>query len=312
MIVFLILIHLLIYMLLINCLLSNIYKIVLKNYEAYDFDDLIIEATKKILTLKILYRYIVVDEFQDISKIRLQLLEQLINKSNANLIIVGDDWQSVYGFSGSNISEFYQVLKENQIHIYYLEKVYRNSQELIDVAGKFIMKKGNHISKKLISDKHVKNPISCYFYLSFTKRMCFIKILETIIKDSNESKLIYILGRFQHDEQILKQINKIIYIRDHIYQYKTLHLKFLTIHSAKGLSANEIVIVNLTVGDYGFPSSKKNSYFDKKLPFLFENNDLEERRLFYVALTRTEHKVYLMAPLFNHSIFVKEIKKLIS
>lgn len=287
----------------------TIYRIVLRTYETYDFDDLIIEATKKLDTIKIPYQYVIVDEFQDISKIRLKLLEKLISKNDADLIIVGDDWQSIYGFSGSDISEFYDVLKRDEMSIHYLMQVYRNSQELIDIMKNFILNEGNHISKTLVSEKHVHKPIQIYYYVSLTRKYCLIKILEKIIKDCCQSKVIYILGRFQQDEEILKQIKEVIQVEQHQYCYKQLQLKFFTIHSVKGLSADEVILVNLTVGEYGFPSDKKNRYFLKILPLLFKEDRLEERRLFYVALTRTRNCVYLMAPYFSPSPFVKEIKK---
>ena len=91
-------------------------------------------------------------QYQDISKIRFNLIKEIKNQSHAKLMCVGDDWQSIYRFAGSDIDLFtnfekyvgyYELLK--------IEKTYRNSQELIDIAGKFVMKNEKQLSKNLKS-----------------------------------------------------------------------------------------------------------------------------------------------------------------
>ena len=102
-----------------------------------------------------------------------------------------------------------------------------------------------------------------------------------------------------------KYINLLKKEDDH-YIYKNLKIYFTTVHKSKGLEYDEVIILNLNNGTYGFPSKKKN----KKIFSQYETNDIyEERRLFYVALTRTRNRVYILYNKKNKSSFIKEIKK---
>ena len=80
---------------------------------------------------------------------------------------------------------------------------------------------------------------------------------------------------------------------------------YFTIHTSKGLGFDQVFIINNQKGYYGFPPKRP----EKKL-FKMENSYYEERRLLYVALTRTKNKIYLLVPR-KSSEFIKEIKKIL-
>ena len=266
-------------------IILNIYENELKSTNSFDYDDLIINATN-ILNKKYKYKYIIVDEFQDTSKIRFNLINKLRTLNNANLFCVGDDYQSIYHFSGCDLNIFLNFKKYvPNSKVINLKYTYRNSQELITTCSRFIMKNNKQIKKELISNKHIIKPIRIVYYINPNK--AFIRLYNKLNKDC------LVLGRNNFD----------------ITKFTNDSVNFMTIHSSKGLEANNVIIINLINDKYGFPNKKVNNKLIEELhPTTKEMIYAEERRLFYVALTRTKNYVYLLVPIFNKSIFVKELK----
>ena len=189
--------------------------------------------------------------------------------------------------------------------IYKITNTYRNSQELIDIAGSFVMKNKNQIKKNLVSNKKITNPIKIIRYNNYKKD--FKKLLEKIsVKNS-----ILVLGRNNKDIYKLLDEDYNIYSDCIVYIPKNIEFKYMTIHKSKGLEAEVVIIINLIDDIMGFPSKLED---DKILSIVSSNIDnypySEERRLFYVALTRTKGYVYLYVPKYNESVFIKEIKKI--
>ena len=273
-------------------IIKTIYEQELISTHSYDFDDLIIKATE-VLNSFYRYKYIIVDEFQDTSTIRFNLVNKLRIINNAFLFVVGDDYQSIYHFSGCNINlflDFPKLIPNSQV--LKLKYTYRNSQELIDIAAKFVMKNKKQISKDLISNKHITNPIEFIYYINPQKS--FEKLYKKVKKINPD---LLVLGRNNKDILEFSQDNSINY---------------LTVHSAKGLEAENVILINMTDRIYGFPNQIQNNKLLEELhPSDKEILFAEERRLFYVALTRTKNKIYIMVPLFGKSIFIKELKKMI-
>ena len=266
-----------------------IYKRELESLGLIDFDDMINEAYNLIRSknLSFNYKYIIIDEFQDISVARYKLIKEIMDRSNAKFVAVGDDWQSIYGFTGCSVDILINFNKYfRNSNILYLENTYRNSSELIYVASKFILKNNFQIKKELFSSKHIIKPIKIVYS---SDNDILVKILEYINKED-----VMILGRNNYD----------------IKDYTINNCRYLTVHKSKGLEADEVILINLENKLDGFPNKKKDNRFNKKL---LENkekyNYAEERRLFYVALTRTRNSVYLVLRKDNKSIFVKELIK---
>ena len=288
----------------------NLYEKEKENHSIIDFDDMILLATQIIQekNMKLPFKLIIIDEFQDTSQLRFQLIQEIIKRNDASLCVVGDDYQSIYHFSGCdlnlflNFSDYYPSAK-----IYKIETTYRNSQELIDVAGEFVQKNPSQIYKNLHSHKHLEPPI----YLIYAKNKK--TALEKLIAKIPNHQEILILGRNHFD--LKKYLSKEDYnltqentLKIHKFPDKT--IRYLTIHASKGLESDVVILLNLLDDIYGIPSQKKEdeilNFVKKNQPYPFE----EERRLFYVALTRTKNEIYLMTNKKNPSIFVKEIKKM--
>jgi DNA helicase-4 len=218
-------------------------------------------------------------------------------------MVVGDDFQSIYRFSGCNLDIFINFNKYfNDCKIIYIYNTYRNSQELINVAGNFIMKNRIQNKKTLFSNKHIYRPIKIVYYSN--QKEIFKKLILYLVKE-NEHKIL-ILGRNNNDvNKILSDDFKII--KDQIY-YKDISFRYLTVHKSKGLEEENVIIINLVNDIMGFPSKLED---DSILHYIVKYSEIipfeEERRLFYVALTRTKKYNYLLVDKCNPSIFVKEI-----
>ena len=270
--------------------ISNIYENDLVSSNSFNFDDLIIKTTN-VLNKPTKYKYIIVDEFQDTSNIRFNLINKIRDISNATLFCVGDDYQSIYHFSGCNLNIFLNFTKliPNST-ILKLKYTYRNSEELINISSKFVMKNKSQIKKELISNKHIDKPVEFIYYINPKKS--FNKIYKSLL---NKGSLL-VLGRNNFD------INK--FSDGNIPE-------FMSVHASKGLESDNVILINMTDDMYGFPNKIVNSKLIEELhPSDKTCIYAEERRLFYVALTRTKNKVYILVPLFKRSIFIKEIKNL--
>ncbi len=282
-----------------------LYQQELKSINAIDFNDMINLAIKEVENNNILlkYKYIIIDEYQDTSYTRYKLIKSIINKTNAKLIAVGDDWQSIYQFTGCNLNIFLDFEKYfGYTKKIYINNTYRNSQELINVASNFILKNKNQLKKKLKSNKHQSKPIKLVYEKD--------NILELLIEQISNNGInnILILGRNNNDintyltNDLTLDKNIIIYNLN-----KNIKIRYLTVHKAKGLEEECVIIINLVNGILGFPNQIEDSEIihslnDNKISYIEE-----ERRLFYVALTRTKSVVYLIVPVRNRSIFINEI-----
>ena len=312
------------------------------DYEAYllkikkiDFNDMINKASDCIVKngLNLPYKYIIVDEYQDTSFTRYNLLRNICDNIGAKIMVVGDDWQSIYSFSGCDVNiftkfdNFFDVCETR-----YVEKTYRNSQQLIDASSNFVMKNPDQSRKELKSSKSLECPIKIVkFDNDFDEILKFELIIKNIINQSKfENKKILILGRNNKDIfNLLKNFNvknedgkrKFEILGDEdklrrdkfvkiVYRYNPdVNIEYRTVHQSKGLECDNVILINLKNWRAGFPNKMVD---DPVLNFVKMNGDsfsyAEERRLFYVALTRTKNNVYLLAPYFKSSVFIQELE----
>ncbi len=262
----------------------QVYTIEKKAVNSIDLDDLISIASKKAKDIKFNYKYIFVDEFQDSSLIRFNLIYNIFKNSEAKINFFGDDYQSIYAFSGCNLDIMLNIKSFIQdIKFQYLDKNYRSDNHLIITANKFIMKNKNQLLKTVSSNIFIDNSINFIYYTNLYDSFTTIT---TTLNSSN----ILVLGRYKSD---LKAFND---------------YRCLTIHEAKGLEEDYVMIVNFKNATYGFPSKIK----DNKILDVFKTNEnikyAEERRLCYVAITRAKIKTFIFIPYHNKSIFTKELE----
>ena len=310
----------------------------LKENKAVDFEDMINESARilkevKDMKQKLDFKYIIVDEYQDISRQRFDLTKALSEVTDAKIIAVGDDWQSIYAFSGSDITLFTKFEeKMGYAKMLKIVKTYRNSQDVIDIAGSFIQRNSEQISKQLISPKRIEDPVIIYTYNSTSKgrdgnrrsganyalssavETALGRLLEYKKAENKTAGPILLLGRFGFDGDHLEKSGLFEYINrgDKIksVKYPELDITFMTAHSSKGLGYDDVIIVNGKNETYGFPSKIED---DPVLAFVIKGDRsidyAEERRLFYVAMTRTKNRVFFVAPEQNPSEFLLELKR---
>lgn len=301
------------------------YESKLREKNLIDFEDMINISYKvmpyiKEKNLGVDYKYIIIDEYQDVSMQRFNLTKRIEELFKSKIIAFGDDYQSIFGFSGSRIdlmTEFKNYLSDaKQIPI---PNVYRNSQELIDVATKFINKNSKQIKKKLISNKRLINPIELYIYndsnyinTNINKSIILSNILDKIYLSNNKSNVL-LLERYNNDIDTI--LNNNLFIRKNheniIYKKREdMKIDYLTIHKSKGLEYDNCILINAIDDKYGFPSKIEDEEIIKLLKPKIEENIFypEERRLFYVAMTRTKNKLYILVPKSKTSSFIREIE----
>ncbi|MBR3241509.1 MAG: UvrD-helicase domain-containing protein [Parasporobacterium sp.] len=291
------------------------YNTSLKKQGAVDFSDMINQATELVSSGKYAstYKWIIIDEYQDISADRFRLVKALLDQTGARLLCVGDDWQSIYRFAGSDITlftGFEKLFKKTKI--LRIEHTYRNSHELISAAGTFIQKNPLQYKKSLHSDKSLQKPVR---FLSYQNQPATVlkTAMDEIISESDPDSTILLLGRTKFDLELVrasglfsaKKTGQLVYL-----SHPERKVSFLTIHKSKGLEADNVILLNFQNSALGLPCKIED---DPLLEIVLTEDEAypyaEERRLFYVAMTRTRNSVHILVDGNNPSEFYKEFQE---
>jgi DNA helicase-4 len=253
-----------------------------------------------------------VDEFQDISRARADLLIGLMHHvPDCKMFAVGDDWQSIYRFAGSDISLFTGFSEQfGATATRYLTQTFRSNQGIANVASRFVQRNSAQVRKSVVAvDKTTKQVIAIR---KVARREDtpghIVACLNEIALRAEEAKAvrsIYILGRYRHQRpEALDQWRE---------QFrKSLRLEFKTIHSSKGLQADYVILLGMQSGKLGFPSLiADDPLLQMVMPVPETFPHAEERRLFYVALTRARFGVYLLGSKSAPSCFIDELERTI-
>ena len=282
------------------------YSSYLKENEEIDFNDMLIEATNIVKQGKWLsnFKYILVDEFQDISLSRYLLLKAIVEQNNAKLFCVGDDWQSIYRFTGSDLSimvDFERNFGDSEIR--FLKETFRFDQKLCDFSTKFILENPMQLKKRIESKKIQDAPTVTIVRNNMQDGLRQI-LTEISQKDENRERIL-IIGRYNWSRpESLQEIME---------EYPQFEIKFTTAHRSKGREAEYAIIVGLEGGEYGFPCQiRDDPILNLVLAKDFSFQNAEERRLFYVSITRAKKHVFLLVDeksVRNISTFVEEIQR---
>ena len=272
-----------------------------------DFHDMIARATDHVEAGR--YRspfgYILVDEFQDISPARARLLKALLDRSpGAQLFAVGDDWQAIYRFGGSEIA----VMREfgdrfGDFERVDLETTFRCSDRIAAVATDFVLRNPAQIRKTVRATRKGDGP-AVHVGLPGDEGFSLLKeALDRIAEDAGRhdgTSEVLLLGRYRH----LQPLN----LGGLAKQYPGLRFTYMTVHRAKGLEADYAVVLGLCAGKHGFPVEiVDDPLFDLVMAAPEAHPNAEERRLLYVALTRARRQVFLLAEGGPPSAFVTEL-----
>lgn len=304
---------------------SEYQNLILK--DEHDFIDMVIES-RKILSKQthyLNYQHIIIDEFQDISTSTLNLISAVRHKTKSSKIFaVGDDWQSIFKFLGGNV-EYFINFKDyfGNLDQIQLEETFRFHQYLADAANTFITQNPDQLRKTIKSilkpNPEIKIPIQIYLssksyqYIYMSNDPVSKVILELDEQERVDAQVekilklkknpsIFVLGRYNNQS-----------LSDHLSaSYSDTDISYHTIHSAKGLEADYVILNNVRSGFKGFPSEMEDDPILKLVTNINAKESIanaEERRLLYVALTRARYRVIILADSLNQSSFIKELQK---
>jgi DNA helicase-4 len=249
------------------------------------------------------YELVMVDEFQDASQARARLISGLVKKPDRYLFAVGDDWQSINRFAGADLSVMTDFeARFGPASILKLETTFRCPQALCDISTRFVEKNPKQLRKSVRSPRiDVLEPVRIIRVTDERKiRSAVDASLDELAKAQPEGHTakVYVLGRYRKDEAYLPSR----------YDASRVKVEFLTVHSSKGLEADHIIIPGMTSETLGFPSRIAD---DSVLQLAMPSGDpleyAEERRLFYVALTRARLTVTLVTVATKESPFITEL-----
>ena len=275
-------------------LIQDAYEEHLMQNDTIDYEDMIKKATEIINTSseKQDYKFILVDEFQDVSVSRANFLHAILKKNkDSKLFAVGDDWQSIYRFTGSDLSvmsnfkERFYLEDPSQASIYCIQKTHRFPQSIADLSSFFIQKNPQQIPKKIVAHASEDSPNIHFCEMIDYSSKTMLQLLNQIPVNKKEIKSVYILGRKNSDVSDID----ILFLSK---KRPDLEFEKSTIHKVKGLEKNITVILGLDSAafPYAFGSDPLLEVF---LPPVDSYSHSEERRVMYVAMTRSFEHVYM-------------------
>ena len=291
-------------------LFTRLYGVILAEWDRQlraagqiDFEDMLNLATDHVESGRWMspYRLVMVDEMQDTSSARAALVRALMKTPGNYLYAVGDDWQSINRFAGSDLSVMTRF--DNWFgtaSTIWLDRTFRSPQSLCDVAGGFVMKNPNQISKNVRSSAPEAG--ETVRAVSVRERSHYGSAvrqhLKTLDSELTEPATVLLLGRYSRSKD---DVTSALEAR-----YANLTIEFNTVHASKGKEADYVVVLGLERN--GFPSIVED---DALLQLAMSAPDsyphAEERRLFYVALTRAKRSALLVTRAGRESAFLLEL-----
>ena len=306
--------------------LASQYEEHLKKNHSIDFAGLLEEATSRINPIYT-YDYVIIDEYQDISPLEYLLIRSLRELRAFKLFCVGDDWQTIYQFAGSEISLILNFEKcWGETSRFKIEQTYRFPEKLAKLSGRFIMHDHTQLRKQIRGvlvygeDQIVE--------INGPSERTDLNSLYFFFLNMPEHASVFLIGRYNFD---IKKISRCEFLSFKISEEKVLismherpdlRISFLSAHKSKGLQADYVLIINCRNTILGFPSRmKENEIFRivrevaiqklerRKMKKRMREKFSEERRLFYVAMTRARKRILFLTVQEQESPFILELRE---
>jgi DNA helicase IV len=307
------------------------YELFLRESGKIDFEDMINKVIESLLQDNSLYHnvydHILIDEYQDISAQRNKLIGLLLERNpNCKLFCVGDDWQSIMGFAGSNVNFFLNF--ENYYPNPAITKIqtnYRSQSTIVDAGAALIANNGkNQIQKvtrskkgipkkiEIVSSDHQEKKYEAKYFEQIANDC--VNRISKLIKNGTLPNEILVLSRFISKAKIIDFFYKNAQAKGISVTYKNEkprkdEIRLMSVHGSKGQQAKIVFILNVIKDRYGFPCEIEDiSIFEPaRENYPKQDQRQEERRLFYFAMTRAEEElvVYTWDPFLSQ--FVKEL-----
>ena len=288
----------------------NAYANELKSKNMIDYTDMAIKAAENINSGYFIpdYKLIMIDEFQDISDSKFNLVKAVLDKNkDAKLFAVGDDYQAINGFAGSNIKYIYDFDKYFKSCGYgtktnFLTKTFRCDKGIVDYSSEFIQKNPKQIKKSIVANTDLAK--DAVVIVNYEEDSEIFADIEELLKNEKD-KTVFILNR--KNKSFLKKDLYAAEIDLLKKKFKPQNIIIFndTIHGSKGLEADIVFLIY--ANKKNIPSENaSDSILNLVSDAINEYPFAEERRLYYVALTRAKEKVVIYANKSYESPFLKE------
>ena len=282
-----------------------------------DFEDMILRAARYTETGRYVspFRHILVDEFQDISQSRARLVKALkAQHSDVRVFAVGDDWQSIFRFAGSDIHLMRHFGREfggsfdGEVGVHRavdLGRTFRSVDQIAFAARTFVLRNPVQIQKQIVPAGTATEPairiVMTAKNESEKKLSDVLTVLSSKSDPAGKTASVLLLARYRYLEPDLQDLRR---------RFPRLTFSFKTIHGSKGLEADHVVLLNADSGRIGFPSEIVD---DPLLGLVSPDEETfhnaEERRVMYVAMTRARYTLTILASNARPSAFVTEFVK---
>ncbi|KKB79715.1 helicase IV [Devosia soli] len=282
-----------------------------------DFEDMILRAAGYTETGRYVspFRHILIDEFQDISQSRARLLKALkAQHPDVRVFAVGDDWQSIFRFAGSDIHLMRHFGREfggsfdGEAGVHRtvdLGRTFRSVDQIAFAARTFVLRNPAQIEKQIVPAGFATEPAIRVVTVSKgedeAKLSQVLAARSAAVAPEAKPATVLLLGRYRFVEPNMQDLRQ---------RFPRLKISFNTIHASKGLEADHVILLNADSGRTGFPSEIVD---DPLLSLVSPEEEAfqnaEERRVMYVAMTRARHTLTILASNARPSSFVTELKK---
>ena len=321
--------------------------LVLEAYNEYlersglvDFDDMINDATAAVRSNPDPYRsqydHMLVDEFQDVSMHQVELIRALAGQdTDPRLFCVGDDWQSIYAFQGADIQQFiafedyFGPTTDTQ-----LTRNYRSPKTVLGAGNDLIRNNDIQIPKTVTAGRNHDWTPKLHVLDGFTNSKYeqrvgeyAVELIQAFLADGNDPADVMVLCRYDEAAGFTDRVKTALKKRDLPYDGKDDHYRpagmpgeyasafdpdagvsVCSVHQAKGREAKQVIVMNVASGMYGFPAEHRENSLVAPVQDIDTTTIEEERRLFYVAITRTEEQLHLLTRSGRWSPFIDEIE----
>jgi DNA helicase IV len=289
--------------------IASLYEGMLRKNRQLDFSDMITQAETALTSgeWSSPYKYILVDEFQDLSIGRYRFIQALLSqRRDSRLFAVGDDWQAIYRFAGSDISLMTGFRRSfGKCSVMKLDRTFRFDESIEAISSEFVLKNPKQIKKRLRAVRPSDRPsVSIHWNLSTELRGLRDVVRIMVANRAKADGTLLILARYKHDLPDVRLLRELA----EIWKPGIINLA-TTIHAAKGMQADYVLVTDLVSGKSGFPSEiVDDPILDLVLSEPEQYPNAEERRLFYVALTRAKLESHVVTAESAPSTFAEELR----
>lgn len=280
----------------------------LKEHDQTDFSGMVHEGLAAVRSgrVDVPWTELHLDEAQDATELHLQLLEAIAERQpTAHITVVGDDWQSIYGFSGADVQVMTRLASRwPGLQTTRLDQTWRLAPATLISSSRFVQRNPDQLTKELRPKPGREGErVNIRYVGPYEQAQALDDILGQIGRHTPGASVL-LMARYNQSlrdpasDRVIQRAKR-----------TGLRVETSTVHRAKGLEADHTVVLDLSDNLMGFPTGMRN---DPVLELLriqpSETYPLaEERRLFYVALTRSRGSAWLLTDKECPSSFVTEL-----